>query len=73
MTVIGKCVGKVELRLGGPTGRTDANWIPDVTGSYDDYRIADIGLDTVEGVHDLTFAGRLDGGIVNLDWFELLG
>ncbi len=69
----GKFVGKVEVRLGGPMGRMIANWTPDATGGYGVYRITSIDLDAVEGVHDLSFVGRFDGGIVNLDWFELCG
>ena len=30
-----------------------------------------VGIDGVEGIHDLTFVGRDVGGVWNLLWFEL--
>jgi len=63
--------GSVEIRLGDATGDIIAEFRPASTGDWSNYLIAYVGIDDVDGIHDLTFVGKEGGGIMNMDWFEL--
>ena len=63
--------GSMEVRLGGPTGTIIGTFVPTNTGGWGTYVEAEVSLDLVDGIHDLTFVGRDSGGVLNLGWFEL--
>ncbi len=63
--------GKVEIRLGGPSGNIIAEFSPAKTMGWTSYITATIGISEVEGIHDLTFVGRGKSGLMNLAWIEL--
>jgi hypothetical protein len=65
--------GKLELRIGGPTGTLIGEYSPWNTFNWSVYRTVYIEIDDVIGIQDLTLVGRKDyvGGVMNIDWFEL--
>ncbi len=63
--------GKVEMRLGGPQGEIIATYSPQNTGGWFNFVTVDVPIDSVEGVHDLTFVGKDSGGVWDPEWFEL--
>ena len=67
--------GKMEIRLGGPTGTIIAEFTPAHTGGWSKYSTAYIGLPDgdgeVTGLQDLTFVGKDVHGVLNLAYFEL--
>ncbi len=63
--------GKVEIRLGGPTGDIIVEFPPAWTGSWYNYSPATIGIENIHGIHDLTFVGGEGSNIFYLAWFEL--
>ena len=67
----GNSGGKVELRTGGATGNVIAVFYPKYTGGWDKYRTSCINIKEVDGEHDLTFVGRDQWGVLNLEKFEL--
>jgi hypothetical protein len=64
--------GKIELRLGDSTGTVIGEFTPSRTGGWDRFTDVNIGIDDVEGIHDLTIVAT-DGihGTMNLEWLEL--
>ena len=64
--------GKIELRIGGPTGTLIGEYSPTNTGNWSVYRTVYIEIDDVIGIQDLTLVGKdYVGGVMNIDWFEL--
>merc|ERR1712183_475155 len=65
--------GRVEVRLGGTTGRLIAEFSLAHTNGWHKYQTAHVGLlvDDVEGVHDVTFFFKDADGVLDLAWFEL--
>jgi hypothetical protein len=63
--------GKLELRIGGPTGTLTAEYSPTMTGNWDTFTTVDIEIDDVIGIQDLTLVGKGGSGVMNIDWFEL--
>ena len=66
--------GRIEIRLGGPDGKIIGEYKPTNTkNNWHAYETVNVGIDGVEGIHDLTFVVRDVGGVWNLLWFELSG
>ena len=62
---------KVEIRVGGPTGILLATFAPSYTGGWHKFVDGYVGINSISGVHDLTFVGKGGYGIMNMAWFEL--
>ncbi len=68
-------VGNMEVRLGSTTGTLVAT-VPTVnTGGWTTFKSFTVPLTQTTGTHDLyiVFKDRPSGGIMNVDWLELLG
>jgi len=64
--------GRIDIRLGGPDGKLIGEYKPANTkNNWHAYETVNVGIDGVEGIHDLTFVGRDVSGVWNLLWFEL--
>jgi alpha-L-fucosidase/lysophospholipase L1-like esterase len=65
--IAGSTVGKIEIRLGSPTGTLIGTVNGVNTGSYQTYTTAQAALSSVSGVHDvyLVYTAGL-----NLNWFQ---
>jgi hypothetical protein len=63
--------GSMEVRLGGRDGDLLATFLPANTASWGGYVNAYVGIEGVEGIHDLTFVGTGINGVLNLDYFQL--
>jgi len=63
--------GRLEIRTGGPAGDIIAEFSPAKTGGWSNYMTAYIGIDDVDGLHDVTFVAKDTWGVLNLAWFEL--
>jgi hypothetical protein len=63
----------MEVRLGGPTGQLLGEFAPIRTISWADFVDACVELDAeeVDGIHDLTFVGKGDISILNLESFSI--
>jgi len=63
--------GKLELRIGGPTGTLIAEYSPTMTGNWDTFTTVNIDIDDVIGIQDLTLVVKGVSTVMNIDWFEL--
>ena len=64
--------GRVEVRLGGPSGTLIGIFNPMNTNGCDNYMCTtNLSIDLVDGIHDLTFVGRDQSDVWNLESFEL--
>merc|ERR1740124_1380649 len=64
--------GVVEIRLDDCNGKVIAEFNPGHTGGWGKFTNAYVGIDDVDGIHDLTFVGKdIRRGVMNLEWFEL--
>jgi len=63
--------GKLELRIGGPTGTLIGEYSPAKTGNWYAFTTVYIEIDDVIGIQDLTLVGKGTSGVMNIDWFEL--
>ena len=64
--------GGMEVRLGDRDGKLLATFLPANTASWGGYVNAYVGIEGVEGIHDLTFvATGIKHGLLNLDSFQL--
>ncbi len=63
--------GTVEIRLNGPARDIIAEFLPAKTRRWSTFLPARIGLEDVDGVHDVTFVGKNGRGIFDLASFEL--
>ena len=63
--------GSMEVRLGGPAGSLLAEFKPINTGSWSGYVNAYVGIEGVDGIHDLTFVGTGISGVLDLEYFQL--
>lgn len=71
----GGSVGNMELRLGSTTGTLIATMPTVNTGGWSTYKSFTVPVTPTTGTHDLyiVFKDRPSGGIMNVDWLELLG
>jgi hypothetical protein len=63
--------GKLELRIGGPTGTLIAEYSPAMTRNWDTFTTVNIDIDDVIGIQDLTLVVKGVSTVMNIDWFEL--
>ena len=65
--------GMIEIREGGPTGPVLSEFKPARTEGGSNYIEAYIGLDSLDGVHEISFVAKdkASGNVMNMDWFEL--
>ena len=67
----GKDDGKLELRIGGPSGTLIGEHSFANTYGWNTYREVYVQIDDVVGINDLTLVGVGSYGILNIDWFQL--
>lgn len=68
----GNTGGLLELRLNGATGSIIAQFQPENTGGWDEFREMNIPLSNdVSGIHDLTLVGKYSSSILDLEWLVL--
>ncbi len=68
--------GKIEIRLGSPSGEVVSNAFVEVTGQWQLYRDVTTSIDETSGVHDLYFVfvdNPGSGGLFNVNWIEFIG
>jgi len=63
--------GRVQVRLDGADGTLVGEFRPNNSGGWGVWKEANIALDDVEGIHDLTFLAKGKSGVMNMAWFEL--
>jgi hypothetical protein len=66
--------GKLEFRIGGPTGTVIATFSPTRTGGWGNWveTLIPITASDVYGINDVTLVGKDVHGVLNLEWFELV-
>ena len=65
--------GRIEIRLGGPSGQKIGQFVTKDTGGWGNFitETIDLGVQDISGYQDLTFRGVGTYGLWNLKWFEL--
>ena len=63
--------GIMEVRIDGLEGDLIGTFKPSYTGGWDQFKTEAINVKEVEGVHDVTFVGRNQGGVLDVMFFEL--
>jgi hypothetical protein len=69
----GNTKGIVLVKLGDEGGKVIGEFRPVFTGSWSTFIDAFINIKDVSGVHDVTFVGKGNSGVLNLRSFELTG
>lgn len=66
--------GKIEIRLGSPTGTLAGTLNVNSTGGWQDWEILKTSINNITGIHDVFFVFKGDGSdyLLNFDYWEFI-